>query len=75
VSKSKSSPTTDLATQIKAAIDDSGLSIYKIAKESGVPQPVLQRFITGQQANIRLDTASKLTAYFEMRLTAPKPRR
>jgi hypothetical protein len=31
----------------------------------------LQRFVTGQQANIRLDTASKLAAYFGLRLTPP----
>lgn len=71
MSKSKKKPTPDLAGQIKAAIHNSGLSVYEIAKGSGVPQPVLQRFVTGRQANIRLDTASKLAAYFGMRLTPP----
>lgn len=71
VSKSKTKLTPDLADQIKAVIQASGLSVYEIAKGSGVPQPVLQRFITGQQANIRLDTASKLATFFGMRLTPP----
>lgn len=72
MSKRKTKPTPDLADQIKAAIQASGLSVYEIAKGSGVPQPVLQRFVSGQQANIRLDTASKLAAYFNMRFTTPK---
>jgi predicted transcriptional regulator len=38
-----------LTSQIKRVIDASGLSIYKLAKESGVPQPVLQRFVSGER--------------------------
>lgn len=63
---------TTLTEQLKQAIDDSGLSIYRIAKDTGIPQPVLHRFMTGDRPSIRLKTAESLAAYFGMRLTAPK---
>jgi hypothetical protein len=34
------------------------LSIYKLGKELGIAQPVLQRFVTGQ-LDIKLGTADK----------------
>ena len=61
-----------LSEQLRAAIENSGLSVYRIAKDSGVPQQTLQRFVTGQR-DIRLaQTADRLAEYFGMRLTAPK---
>ena len=60
-----------LADQLRQAVLDSGLSVYRIAKDSGVPQSALQRFITGHR-DLRLETASKLAAYFGMRLTKPQ---
>jgi plasmid maintenance system antidote protein VapI len=56
-----------LTTQIKRLIDASGLSIYKLAKESGIPQPVLQRFVSGER-DIKLSTADKLAVYFRLTL-------
>lgn len=61
-----------LAEALRAAVLDSGMSINAIAARSGVPQPVLQRFASGQRDNIRLDTASKLAEFFGMHLTTPK---
>lgn len=60
-----------LADQLRKAVTDSGLSVYRIAKDSGVSQPALQRFIAGDRDNIRIDTADKLAVYFRMRLTPP----
>ena len=64
-----------LADQLKRIISDSGLSIYRIAKESGVSQSALQMFVSGQR-DLRLETVGKLTAYFGIKFTEPKgPRR
>lgn len=65
-------PAADLTARLKTAILDSGLSVNKVAGEAGVPQQVLQRFVSGERENIRLDTAAKLFAFFGMTVTAPK---
>lgn len=57
-----------LTDELKQAIADSGVSGYKLAKESGVPQPVVQRFLAGERG-ISLTTADKLAAYLGLRLT------
>ena len=60
-----------LTDQLLEAIENSGKSINSIAIAADVPQPVLQRFASGER-DIRLDTAAKLAAYFGMKLTKPK---
>lgn len=62
---------TYLEKQIMAAIEKSGLSIYKLAKDSGVSQPVLCRFMN-RQRGITLVTASKLTETLELELISRK---
>ncbi len=59
-----------LTKQLRAAIRQSGLTIYRIAKDSGIPQPTVQRFAAGKR-DMYLETADKLAAYFGMRLTRP----
>jgi len=66
VSKSKK-PST-ITDQLKRAIEASGLTTYMLAKRSGVPQPVLHRFMAGEQG-LKLSTADKLAAYLKLRLT------
>lgn len=61
-----------MSEQLRQAIHDSGLSIYAVAKGSGASQPVVARFAAGER-DIRLETADRLFAFFEMRATAPKP--
>jgi hypothetical protein len=61
----------DIAEQLKAAVAGSGLSVYAVAKGSKISEPVLHRFMHGERT-LRLDTAAKLAAFFEMRLTRPK---
>jgi hypothetical protein len=56
-----------ITAQLKAAIQASGASIYKLAKDSGVPQPVLQRFMAGDR-DIKLATVDKLAALLDLRL-------
>lgn len=54
------------------AARENGWSINAMAQASGVPQPVLQRFLEGGQDDIKLATADKLCQHFGMRLTLPR---
>lgn len=60
-----------LSDQLRDAIRNSGLSILAVAKISGVPESVLNRFMRGER-DLRLQTAEKVAAAFRMRLTKPK---
>ena len=60
-----------LQDQLREAIGDSGLTLYRIAKDSGIAYPVLFRFARGER-DLTLETATKLADYFGMRLTRPK---
>ncbi len=62
-----------LGRQLQAAIAATGQSLYSIAQASGVPAPVLQRFVNGQRG-ITLETAGKLAEYLGLALL-PQPRR
>jgi predicted transcriptional regulator len=68
MAKRKSESLTD---QLKRIIDESGLSIYRIAKDADVPQSGLQMFVSGQR-DLRLGTVDKLAVYFGIRFTKPK---
>ncbi len=60
-----------IADALRQAIDESGLSIYAIAKAAGIAQPVLHRFYAGER-DLTLTTADKLIEYFGLEL---KPKR
>ncbi len=60
-----------LQDQLREAIEDSGLTLYRIAKGSGVAYQVLHRFARGER-DLTLETASRLAEYFGMRMTRPK---
>ena len=46
MAKKRSKPLTD---QLRQAIDDSGLTRYRIAKETGVSESTLAQFYNGQR--------------------------
>lgn len=56
-----------LTDQLRKAIKKSGLTQYRIAKDTGVPQPVVNRFVNGERG-ITLETADKLCRYLHLRL-------
>jgi transcriptional regulator with XRE-family HTH domain len=60
-----------LTKQLKQAVKQSNLTTYAVAKGAGVPVPTLSRFLRGER-DIRLATADKLAAFFQMHLTRPK---
>ena len=62
---------TYLERQIRTAIKESGLTIYRLAKDSGASQPVLCRFVNGKRG-ITLATASKLAETLGLELVSKK---
>lgn len=58
-----------LAAILRDAAKRTGLSVYQIAKESGVDQSTLNKFINGDRDNLRLDVADRLFKYFGLRVT------
>jgi len=56
---------------LKAAINKSGLTQYKIARDTGVLATALGRFMRGENS-LRLDKADRLAAYLGLQLT-PDP--
>ena len=59
---------SSLADHIRSAAKDSGLSVYQIAKQTGIDQSGLNRFINGTRENIRLDVADRLFRFFDLRV-------
>lgn len=53
---------------LKAAIKESGLTRYRIAKDTGIDQAALMRFVRGE-TSLRLDKADVLAAYLGLELT------
>lgn len=58
---------SDLKTAIQEALD-SGWSYNRIAKECGIPDPVLNRWCNGKRT-ITIETAQKICNWFGKRLT------
>ncbi|MFC1596572.1 helix-turn-helix domain-containing protein [Planctomycetota bacterium] len=59
-----------ISDQLRQAVQAYG-SVYRVAKDSSVPQPTLQRFITGQ-SELSLPHVDRLCKFFGMKLTRPK---
>lgn len=53
-----------LSDHLRRAVAASGLSVYRIAKETGVDQSTLNKFLLGQRNNLRLDVADRLFRFF-----------
>jgi DNA-binding Xre family transcriptional regulator len=62
-----------IAEQLREAIRGSNETFYVIAKDAGVNWSALQRFVTGERPNIRIDTVEKLCEYFGLELAKKKP--
>jgi hypothetical protein len=59
---------------LKAAIEESGLTRYRISVDTGIDQAALMRFMRGE-TSLRLDKADVLAEYLGLELTkrGPKP--
>jgi hypothetical protein len=63
--------TPTLSDVLHKAIADSGLTLFRIAKDTGVVKSSLLRFMSGQ-TSLRLDRADALAQYLGLRLV-PAP--
>jgi transcriptional regulator with XRE-family HTH domain len=54
---------------MKAAIVQSGLTRYRIAADTGIPETSISRFVDGK-TSLRLDKADVLARYLGLQLTA-----
>jgi plasmid maintenance system antidote protein VapI len=61
-----SSPSS-LVDELREAIVKCGETEYRVAKESGVAQPILNRFLRGERG-ISLETAAKVCKYLSLHL-------
>ena len=60
-----------ISEQLRNAIRGSGLTVYELAKQTGISSGQLYRFINGDR-ELRSSTMDELAAFFGMRLTKPK---
>jgi transcriptional regulator with XRE-family HTH domain len=67
----KKKPKPTMTEALKAAIEKSGVSRYRIAKDTGLTEPSLSQFMQGA-ASLRLDKADLIAAYLGLQLV-PDP--
>ncbi len=53
-------------------IRGSGKTLYRISRDTGINHTALTRFVTGDRPDIRISTADKLAAYFDLSLRLSK---
>ncbi len=63
--------TATLGDHIRDAAKDSGLSVNRIAQETGLNQSALNRFLNGTRENVRLDVADRLFRFLGLRVLPP----
>jgi transcriptional regulator with XRE-family HTH domain len=60
---------TDLLTdQLRQAIDDSGLTRYRIAKEAGISESALAQFYNGHRG-LSMESLNALGKFLELKIT------
>jgi transcriptional regulator with XRE-family HTH domain len=68
---SKRKPKPMMTDVLKAAIQESGVSRYRIAKDTGILETSLSRFMAGE-TSLRLDKADVLAEYLGLDLVKRK---
>jgi transcriptional regulator with XRE-family HTH domain len=64
---SKPKPKPTMTDVLKAAIENSGVSRYRIAQDTGILETSLSRFMRGE-TSLRLDKADVLAEYLGLEL-------
>jgi hypothetical protein len=57
-----------VSQQLRRAVRESGRTLYRVSKDSGLSYPALHRFAAGKKG-LSLDSLDKLCAYLKLRLT------
>lgn len=68
MSKRRSKKMTD---QVRQAIDDSGLTRYRIAQDTGIDESTLAKFYHGTRG-LSLDNLDLLCEYLDLRIVAER---
>jgi transcriptional regulator with XRE-family HTH domain len=68
---SKRKSKTTMTDTLKAAIEQSGVSRYRIAQDTGILETSLSRFMRGE-TSLRLDKADVLAEYLGLELVKRK---
>lgn len=61
-----------LTDQLREAIDDSGLTRYRIAKETGISESTLAQFYNGHRG-LSMDALNALGRFLNLRITLGPP--
>ena len=64
---------TSLSDQIRKAVDQSGMSRYRICQEAGIDQPSMSRFMAGK-GGLSVERLDMLAAVLDLRIVAGKSR-
>lgn len=64
----------NVSETLRRAVEQSGMSRYVIAKETGIAQSMLSRFVTGRRG-LSLDAVDRLAAFLKLELVARPARR
>jgi len=56
-----------MTDQVRQAIDDSGVTRYRIAQDTGIDESALAKFYTGKRG-LSLDNIDRLFEYLELRI-------
>jgi transcriptional regulator with XRE-family HTH domain len=66
-------PAQPLTVQLRLAIDDSGLTRYQIAKETGIDESALAKFYNGHRG-LSMDALNALGECLQLRITLGRKR-
>ena len=61
------SDSVSIVAQLKSAVKESGMTHYRIAKDAGIRQNMLDRFMTGER-DLRFETAAKIAEALGLQL-------
>lgn len=70
--KNQGGEADSLAAELRQAAAQSGLSAYRIAKDAGVDQSTLNKFLNGQRDNLRLDVIERLFKVLGLKVVCKK---
>jgi transcriptional regulator with XRE-family HTH domain len=65
----------DIASTLRNAVRQRQLSVYQIAKDTGLNQSALNQFFNGTKAGLRLSTVQVLFDYLGLEVRQKKGRR
>lgn len=65
----------DIASALRKTVQQRQLSVYQIAKDTGLNQSGLNQFFNGTKADLRLSTVQVLVDYLGLELRQKKGRR